>query len=185
MSTNVCPWWAGYFLIMPVRRMIQNPDKILHEYVSVNMKVMDIGCAMGFFSLPMAKMVGEKGKVICIDLQEKMIKTLMKRAEKANLLNRIEARVCGPDSLHVNDIKEQVDFVLAFAVVHEVKNKDRLFSEILKTMKPGSALLFVEPKGHVSYKEFQDNILLAEKNGFEVATQPKIARSYAVLLKKR
>jgi 2-polyprenyl-3-methyl-5-hydroxy-6-metoxy-1,4-benzoquinol methylase len=98
MERHICPWWLGYFLASPLRRWIQDPGKILGPYINEGMKVMDVGCAMGFFSLPMARMVGPKGQVICIDLQEKMIKSLKKRAVKTGLSARIETRACSPNS---------------------------------------------------------------------------------------
>ncbi|MCG8400346.1 MAG: class I SAM-dependent methyltransferase, partial [Firmicutes bacterium] len=141
MAHDVCPWWMGYFLLNPLRRFINNPGQTLGRHVSPAMNVMDIGCAMGFFSLPLAKLVGKDGKVVCIDLQERMISTLIKRAKKAGLHDRIEARVCTSNSLGIEDIKEKMDFTLAFAVVHEVDDKKRFFAEIYSAMKPGAKLL--------------------------------------------
>ena len=98
MAERVCPVWVGYLLASPVRKLFQNPKKILAPYVEDGMKVLDVGCAMGFFSLPLARMIGSNGKVICVDVQEKMIKSLEKRAQKAGLANRIETRVCRHNS---------------------------------------------------------------------------------------
>ena len=72
MACHVCPYWIGYFLINPFRKYIHNPQEILGEYIKPGMKVIDYGCAMGYFSLPMAKMVGESGKVYGFDIQDKM-----------------------------------------------------------------------------------------------------------------
>jgi ubiquinone/menaquinone biosynthesis C-methylase UbiE len=47
------------------------------------MNVLDVGCGMGFFSLPIARLVGETGRVVCVDLQARMIKCLLRRAKKA------------------------------------------------------------------------------------------------------
>ena len=80
MAEHVCPVWVGYLLASPLRKIFQNPDKILSAYVKEGMKVLDIGCAMGFFSLPMARMVGSGGKVICVDIQPNMLSSLKKRA---------------------------------------------------------------------------------------------------------
>lgn len=184
MSNNVCPWWLGYMLMNPLRRMIHNPDEILNKYVANKMKVMDIGCGMGFFSLPAARLVGEQGNVISIDLQEKMIEALVRRAERQGLHNRIKTRVCKHNSLMTNDLANEIDFVLAFAVVHEVQDKDRLFKEIGLVLKSGGCLLIAEPKGHVNEKDFTASIVLAEKAGFSVVERPTIGRSNAVLLRK-
>ena len=70
MAKRVCPVWIGYLLASPIRKLFQNPKKILYHYVKEGMMVLDIGCAMGFFSLPLSEMVGSKGKVICVDVQK-------------------------------------------------------------------------------------------------------------------
>ena len=89
MAKHVCPWWVGYLLISPIRRWLQDPDKILSPYISEGMTVLDVGPGMGFFTIPAARMVGNSGRVIAVDLQEKMLKSLVKRAEKAGVAGRI------------------------------------------------------------------------------------------------
>jgi len=182
---HVCPWWIGYLLISPLRRWMQNPEKILEPYIKTGMTVMDVGSAMGFYSLPMAKMVGTTGKVLCIDLQEKMIKSLKKRAAKAGLSNRIETRLCSHDALGIEDMAGKIDFVLAFAVIHEVPDSERLLSEIHQAMKQDSHFLVAEPPGHVSDNAFKESIAQARRCGFEAIEYPEISRSHAALLHKK
>ncbi len=182
MSHGVCPWWLGYLLASPLRRMLQDPAGILKPYVLKGMNVLDVGCGMGFFSLPMAELVGEKGRVVCIDLQEQMIKGLLARAKRAGLIDRIDARVCSQSCLGLSALAAKIDFALAFALLHEVPDKAILFSEILRTMKPGSKLIFAEPSGHVSKKDFEKTVALAQGLGFEVVGDLEIRRSHAVLL---
>ena len=148
------------------------------------MKVLDLGCGMGFFSLPIARMIGGKGKVICVDIQEKMINTLKKRAKKAGLTDRIETRICNQKSLGLDDLNEEIDFALAFAVVHEVPHVPQFFDEILRTLKPAGRLLIVEPKGHVTEKDFKSTIAVAQQNGFEIIDNPSIPRNRTILLRK-
>ena len=128
MAEHVCPWWVGYLLVSPLRSLFQKPERILGAYVREGMTVLDAGCAMGFFSLPLARMVGEKGRVICVDMQERMIRSLEKRANKAGLLDRIETRVCAPTNLELADLEGQVDFAVAIAVVHETRDAGHLVS---------------------------------------------------------
>ena len=184
MAEKVCPVWVGYLLANPLRKLFGNPRKILSQYVKEGMKVLDIGCAMGFFSLPLAQMVGSKGKVICVDVQKKMIKSLEKRAQKAGLLNRIETRICYHNSLGLDDLEEEIDFAFASAVVHEVPDASAFFSEIHKTMKPTGRFLVIEPSGHVSEKDFEITVSIAEQNGFEIIERPRIGRSRVLLLGK-
>ena len=72
-SPHVCPWWLCYSFDNPLRRLIHNPQRILSPYIKQGMTVLDAGCGMGYFSIGMAKMVGDSGKVIAVDLQQKML----------------------------------------------------------------------------------------------------------------
>lgn len=185
MAENVCPLWVGYLLVSPIRKLFQNPQKILSPYIENGMKVLDVGCAMGFFSLPLARMVGSNGKVICVDVQEKMIKSLKRRAQKAGLLDRIDPRICSKNSLGIGDLVEEIDFALAFAVVHEVPNPLAFFSEIYEALKQTGKILVAEPKGHVSERDFEICISVAEQSGFKIIDRPRISRSRTILLEKK
>jgi len=184
MAKRVCPFWVGYLLISPLRTLFQNPDKLLKPFITPGMKVLDIGCGMGFFSLPIARMIGANGKVICVDVQEKMISALKKRAKKAGLTDRIETRICNQNSLGLDDLNEVIDFVLAFAVVHEVQHATEFFDEIYRTLKPPGRFLIVEPKGHVSEKDFNITTSLAQQNGFKLIDTPSLPRNRTMLLRK-
>ncbi|MCD6335808.1 MAG: class I SAM-dependent methyltransferase [Candidatus Latescibacteria bacterium] len=182
---HVCPVWVGYLLASPVRKWFQNPKKLLGPYIEEGMTALDIGCAMGFFSLPMARMVGPNGKVICVDLQEEMIAALEKRARKAGLSERMETRLCQSNSLGLNDLKEAIDFALASAVVHEVPDAAVFFSELSAAMKPGGRLLVAEPSGRVEEEDFGVTISVAEQHGFKAMDRLQACRSRVALLEKR
>jgi ubiquinone/menaquinone biosynthesis C-methylase UbiE len=173
MAERVCPPWMGYWLANPLRKLFQNPRKILDDHVKPGMTVLDIGCAMGFFSLGMAKIVGDKGKVIAVDLQEEMIEGLKKRAKRAGLSGRIETRICTADSLQLADLAGQIDFVLAFYVVHEVPNPTALFTEIYQALKSGGILYVVEPKGHVIEAGYKEMVAIAQSCGFKISSTRK------------
>ena len=184
MANRVCPVWMGYFLSCPLRKIFQNPKKILSPYVKEGMTVLDFGSAMGFFSLPLCEMVGLQGRVICVDIQQKMIESLRKRASKAGLLERIETRICTSNSFDLDDLEDKIDFVLASAVIHEVPEPAILFSKIYKIMKSTGKFLVIEPSGHVSGKNFDNTILNARKSGFIVVDRPIVRKSHAALLEK-
>ena len=181
---RVCPVWAGYFLVSPIRALLQNPQKILAPHISLGMHVLEVGPAMGFFTLPLARLVGPTGRVICVDVQEKMLGALMRRARRANLADSIEARVCDADSLRVADLVLNIDFVLAFAVVHEIGDAARFFREVQSVLKPRGRVLFAEPRGHVSERAFQEALSVAEHNGLQEFDSLKIARSRAAILER-
>jgi SAM-dependent methyltransferase len=182
MAEHVCPWWIGYLLLSPWRRLAQSPQKVLSPYVKSGAIALDVGCGMGFFSLDMARMVGSGGKVVCVDLQPKMIRALVRRATRAGVIDRIDHRVCDKNGIGIEDLAGQVDFALAFALVHELPDAEAFFRQIHAALRPGGTCLVAEPKGHVSKRRFEDTLAVAKKVGLEHGERPAIRRSHAALV---
>ncbi len=184
MTEHVCPWWAGYFLANRLRKLLQDPYKILGPYVKPGMTVLDVGSAMGFFSLPLAEMVGPGGKVVCVDVQPKMLQVLHRRATEAGLAERIETHISSEDSIGLQGRDASFDFALAFTMMHEVGNQASFLHEIHQMLKPGAVLLLTEPIKHVSRVEFDRTVSLARQEGFVVTEHPLIRLSHTVVLQK-
>jgi len=130
MAHRVCPWWLGYFLASPLRRLMLEPGKVVQPFVREGMTVLEPGPGMGFFTLELARLVGASGRVVALDIQPKMLAGLKRRVAKAGLLTRVEARLVSPGSLGITDLKGSLDFTLAFAVVHELPDASRFFTEV-------------------------------------------------------
>jgi tRNA A58 N-methylase Trm61 len=184
MGKRICPWWLGYILASPLRRLLQDPAAVVEPYVQQGMTVLEPGPGMGFFTFELARKVGPSGRVVAVDVQPRMIAGLKRRVAKAGLLERVEARIAPPDSLGLADLRGKVDFTLAMAVVHEMPSASWFFTQATEVMKPGATLLLAEPSGHVKEAEFQDELQAAAAAGFAVTDRPKIRRSHAAVLKK-
>jgi ubiquinone/menaquinone biosynthesis C-methylase UbiE len=139
---------------------------------------------MGFFTLELAKRVGDSGRVVALDVQPRMIETLKRRAAKAGLLHRIDARIIEAQSMGLNGMDRAFDFVLAFAVVHEMPDAGRFFAEAAHEMKPGAQLMLVEPAGQVKAKEFESELKMAAAADLTAAARFSIRRNHAAVLKK-
>ncbi len=174
MSPHVCPWWLGRLHASAIRRLVEDPEQIVGPYLTEGMTVLDVGCGMGFFTLPMARMVGATGKVIAVDLQPRMLQGLKRRASRAGLSERIVPRLCDSESLGLDEYKSTIDFALAFAVVHEVPDANVLFGELRRAMARDGRLLIAEPPGHVSAADFATTLAAARKNGFTVVEHPRV-----------
>lgn len=179
---EVCPPWMCFTFQNPLRRLIHNHEKMFRPYVKAGMMVMDIGPGMGFFTIPLAKLVGENGKVIAVDINQSMLDGVSKNARKSGVDKRVETHLSQSGEIGV---KGPLDFTLAFWMVHEVGDRAKFVSQIAAATKRGGLLYFIEPKLHVSKDNFDDTVSKAEASGFEVVERPKVAISYAAVLKKK
>ncbi len=127
LSIHVCPWWLARALDNPIRRLIHSPDKILGGYIEPGQTVLDLGCGSGTFTTAMARMVGETGRVIAVDLQDEMLQMVRQKAAKESLDSRLITHKSKPDRIGIAD---KIDFALAFYMIHEVPDVDAFLLEV-------------------------------------------------------
>ena len=178
---HVCTWWIAYTFDNPLRKLIHNPMKIFRNLIKEGMTVMDVGCGMGYFSIGMAKLVGANGKVIAVDLQQKMLDIMQKRARRSGVADRITAHRCESDSLGIG---RPADFILAFWMVHEIGDRDNFFRQLRTILSPQGKILIAEPKMHVTAEELDETIEIAQANGFKCIDRPQIKFSRTALFAK-
>jgi ubiquinone/menaquinone biosynthesis C-methylase UbiE len=178
-NERVCPVELSGGLDNSIRRLLQNPQKILKPYINEGMAVLDLGCGPGFFSIEIAKMLHNSGKVITADLQEGMLDKVKKKISGTILEQRIELHKCEENSI---GISESVDFILCFYMIHEVPDKNHLFIQLKSILRPNGKLFIIEPKFHVSAKAFTDMLGKLYNIGFEVIERPRVFFSRAVVL---
>lgn len=183
MAHRVCPWWLGYLLVSPLRRLVHDPARIVGPHVREGMTVVEPGPGMGFFTLELARRVGSAGRVVAIDVQPRMLAGLRQRAARAGLAERVETRAPEGDGLGAADLDGRVDFLLAFAVVHELPDEARFFADAARLLRPGGRLLVAEPRGHVSADAFEATLARATAAGLaRVGPPPRIWKSWTALL---
>ena len=180
-NSHVCPAEHAGWLTSSVRKLANNPRRILRGLVSKGDTAVDLGAGPGFFSLPLAEMVGETGRVIAVDVQEEMLAQLRVRAEKAGLASRIQLHHSSPDAIGVAD---RADFALAFYMLHEVSGKDGFLREVHGILREGGRFLLVEPMGHVSKAQFAQTVELVKQAGFVPVAEPRVAFSRARLFRR-
>lgn len=183
-NTHVCPWWSGFTLNWRARQLIHPPVRMLAPYLKAGMTALDIGSGMGYFTLPMAELVGESGRVIAVDMQSQMLSGMLRRAEKGGVQSRIVAHQCAQNALGLGEYTDAVDFALAFMMVHEVPDQDRLMAEIYAALRPGGLLLFAEPIAHVRRADFERSAQRFARHGFRAIGRPRVALCRAVLWQK-
>lgn len=177
----MCPWYCCFTFDNFLRRQVQDPVKIMKDFVKPGDIVVDIGPGQGYFSIPMASLVGQSGKIYAIDIQQKMLDSLKAKAVSAGVANQITCML-----IHngVMEIPERVDFVLAFWMVHEVPNKEQFMKNVFAMLKYGGLFLIAEPLLHVSKTMIDQTIQIALNNGFTVKDSPHYFFSRSVVLQK-
>ncbi len=182
-ENQVC-WYSFWHILMldnPVRRLLQDPEKILNSHIRPGMTVIDIGCGPGNFTRAMRKMAGPGGQVIAIDLQQEMLRHAQEKCSGVKGGAPVTWHQCRPDSLAIT---AQADFALSFYMVHEVPDAGRLFCEVFQSLKPGGRYLIVEPVFHVEESAFATMLEAVQRVGFVVREQPSLPLSRSILLEK-
>lgn len=177
-----CPWYICWTFDNPFRRLIHNPARVIGGLVCEGAKALDLGCGEGYFTVDIALDIGDTGRVYAVDLQEHMLMVVNRRIRRAGVETRVEPILADPNHLQ---LPEKVDFALAFWMMHEVPDKDRIYRELASSMKEGAKLLLVEPIWHVSGASWKESLGLAESVGLKHYENRRVALSRAAVLEKK
>jgi 2-polyprenyl-3-methyl-5-hydroxy-6-metoxy-1,4-benzoquinol methylase len=103
--------------------------------------ICDLGCGNGFYTLKLAELVGEKGRVLAVDIQQEMLHLLEDRAEKAGIDNvePILGTLIDP-----NLPEGKLDLVLLVDVYHELSHPEHVLRAIRQSLKPTGRMVLVE-----------------------------------------
>jgi ubiquinone/menaquinone biosynthesis C-methylase UbiE len=137
MGHQAAPW-----LERPEREEEEEPKKVIEALeLKPGQVVADVGVGTGYFAFRMAPLVGEKGKILGVDIQQEMLDLLKAKAAKLKATN-VEG-VLGT----IKDPKlpeAGVDLVLMVDVYHEFDHPWEMMQAIKKSLKPGGRVVLVE-----------------------------------------
>ena len=138
-----CPTWLSWMVEMdnPFSKINRAATIVQNLGLKPGMQVLDIGCGPGRVTLPAARVVGDAGHVIAMDIQEGMLSKAKKKAEAAGLRNITYLHACvGSGKLEIN----KFDRVLLVTVLGEIPDQAAALREIFKALKPGGILSITE-----------------------------------------
>ena len=177
-DNHICSHKFAFMLDNWIRKLFQNPEKILKEYINPGDTVIDMGCGPGFFTIDIARMVGENGKVIAVDLQKEMLARVSKKAARKGVFGRVAYHRCEPDRIGLD---KKADFILAYYMVHETRDPDAFLQEAKTLLNKEGRLLVVEPKMHVSRPAFEEILEAGKKAGLRSIDFPLKKGGHSVL----
>lgn len=155
--------------------LIWNPRQCLKRIpLKEGMVVVDYGCGPGRYTLPVANLVGPKGKVFAVDIQPLAISTIKGKAAHESLTN-IEAILV--DSYNTGIQSSSVDLVLFIDTLHLIRDCDALFQEIHRMLKQDGTL-FMDP-GHMKMPRAKEIVestglfTIVECRGNDMLVAPK------------
>jgi ubiquinone/menaquinone biosynthesis C-methylase UbiE len=133
---------AASWLERPEREQEENPKKFLELLALKEGDVVaDIGAGSGYYTFRMSKLVGPKGKVLAVDIQKEMLDIIRDRMKKENVAN-VEPVLGEEADPKLKD--ESVDVILLVDVYHEFAVPYEMTEKMVKALKPGGRLVFVE-----------------------------------------
>jgi ubiquinone/menaquinone biosynthesis C-methylase UbiE len=171
-----------------------DPQSIVEKLeINSGMAVADFGCGAGFFSLPIAKKVGEEGKVYALDIIPAKLESVESQAKDLNLNNIITQRVNLESPEGSKLAADSLDWVIMKDILFQNKGKDKILKEAKRILKKGGQALIIEwnkedtnigPEKEL--RIFKETLVdLSRKNGWTIDKEIEAGTfHYGLILKK-
>ena len=179
------PSFITLFLDSNFRKSTQPPARIVADSgIKPGMKILEVGCGSGAFTIAAARAAGEGGKVYALDIQEDM-------------LNKLRARLARPENSGVRNIEiiqrsayelpfedNSLDLVFMVTVLQEIPDKPRALREIKRVLKPSGILAVSEYLVDPDYPWRSTTERMVKAGGFELDGFAGSIWSYTIRFRK-
>lgn len=126
----------------PLRRKLLPPYEIIKGLdMQEGSRIADVGCGIGYFTIPFGKTVGDKGIVYAVDINPSMLEETRRRTEKENLTN-VEIIQSSENDFKLED--SAVDVVFTSTVFHEVDRPERFLDECKRVLRKKGTLIILD-----------------------------------------
>lgn len=177
----------------PSRLELFDPEKVLKEFgIREGMVVLDVGTGAGFYLPYLSKLVGEKGKVYAIDVQEEMVNYAKEKVKKLGLKN-VEVLKSEENKIPLPD--NTIDFIFMAFTFHELSEPLKFLEELKRVAKEFCYLAIIDwkkeerdkgPPPEEVYSEWEIGLIL-EDAGIKVGRVVEIGKYcfgvYAIITK--
>lgn len=138
-------WYGTWVYWWPLWRSYLSGPKIMKKWTEFNLVkegqyFLDFGCGTGDFSIPAARIVGNKGKVFALDCNPKQLEIVAKKARKAGV-NNIQTIL---SERQADLASESIDIVWMCDVLHEIRGKREVLEEAHRLLKKQGTLIIYD-----------------------------------------
>jgi ubiquinone/menaquinone biosynthesis C-methylase UbiE len=161
----------------PKRDGWQKPHEVVHALeIQEGSTIADIGAGTGYFTLHFARHVGPEGKVQAVDIDEKLLERVRKRAADMKLAN-VETVLAAPNDPHLR--AESVGTIFICDVIHHIEQRPAYYELLARALKPGGRIVIIDfhkrplpvgPRPEMKIAR-EDMIQELEKAGFRLARE--------------
>ena len=161
------PAFIGRFLDSNIRRAMQPQAALIRRSgIQPGMRVLEIGCGSGAYTLEIARAVGATGKVVALDIQPGMLEQLknkLTRSENTDIRN-VEPLLASACQLPFQNGSFDAAFMIT--VLQEIPDKWRALAEVRRTLRPGGIVAVTEWLFDPDYPLKQTTLRLLKEAGF-------------------
>jgi len=165
-SSLPCPVWLSWMVELDNPFTKTNRAEVIIRNLDLQpgMNALDFGCGPGRLTIPMAKKVGEQGRVTAVDIQTGMLQRAQEKAQTTNLNNISFVQSAAGDGKLGNN---QFDRAVLVTVLGEIPDQVTALKELFNAIKPGGILSVTEIVFDPHFQSQGKVWQLAEKVGFQ------------------
>src|SRR5215212_7035967 len=176
------PAWARGLLHSRWRRHYRAPTRTLALLgIRPGMQVLELGPGSGLFTLEAARLVGDQGRLVCVDLQMAMLRPLNQDIRVAGVTN-VFLQAATAERLPIRD--SSFDLVLAIAVLPMVPHKHQALQELRRVLKPCGLLAVSEELLEPEYVPAMLTRHWCRRAGFRLVGHIRTAWWYMLLFRR-
>lgn len=130
-----------------------------HMQISEGDTVVDVGCGPGVDTIPLAELVGSRGRVIGVDTDEKMLRDADQAAEQSELRDRITHQLGKAQSLPIDNNRVASCRAERLLQVLPADHADAIMREMLRVTKTGGRIVLADTDWVSASVDFSDSEL--------------------------
>lgn len=148
--SHPAPAWIAPLLGSPTRRLVQPPRAVMDRSgVEKGMKVLEVGCGNGLFSLAAARTIGGDGSVFALDIQRSMLRLFKRKIDKEGGSDKSNVHLVEGDALALPFAGASFDRVFLVTALPEVSDPNAALCEVRRVLRPAGKLavseFFIDP----------------------------------------